>query len=302
MYVITGATGNTGKIVATNLLAKGQKVRVIGRSADRLQPLAAKGAEPFVADLTDAAALSQAFANAKAVYALIPPSMTSSDYRAEQDRVTDAIASALEKTGVQHVVSLSSIGADKAEKTGPVAGLHNLEQRLNRIAGLNVLHLRAGYFMENTLAQIGIIKMMGMAAGPLRPDLKLPMIAARDIGAFAAEALLRLDFNGPQTRELLGQRDISMAEVATIIGKAIGKPGLAYFQAPEGQIRAAMIQLGMSMNVVNLILEMSAALNSGYMRALEPRTEKNTTPTSYETFVAEEFVPRYQGKSTAARG
>ena len=302
MYVITGATGNTGKIVATNLLAKGQKVRVIGRSADRLQPLAAKGAEPFVADLTDAAALSQAFANAKAVYALIPPSMTSSDYRAEQDRVTDAIASALEKTGVQHVVSLSSIGADKAEKTGPVVGLHNLEQRLNRIAGLNVLHLRAGYFMENTLAQIGIIKMMGMAAGPLRPDLKLPMIAARDIGAFAAEALLRLDFNGPQTRELLGQRDISMAEVATIIGKAIGKPGLAYFQAPEGQIRAAMIQLGMSMNVVNLILEMSAALNSGYMRALEPRTEKNTTPTSYETFVAEEFVPRYQGKSTAARG
>ncbi len=301
MYVITGATGNTGKVVATNLLAKGQKVRVIGRSADRLQPLASKGAEPFVGDLTDAAALSKAFADAKAVYAMIPPNMTSPDYRAEQDRVTDAIATALEKTGVKYAVSLSSIGADKAEKTGPVVGLYNLEQRLNRIAGLNILHLRAGYyFMENTLAQIGIIKMLGMAAGPLRPDLKLPMIATRDIGAFASEALLRLDFSGSQTRELLGQRDISYAEAATIIGKAIGKPGLAYFQAPEGQIRAAMVQLGMSMNVVNLILEMSAALNSGHMRALELRTEKNTTPTSYETFVAEEFVPRYQGKSTAA--
>jgi hypothetical protein len=61
-----------------------------------------------------------------------------------------------------------------------------------------------------------------------------------------------------------------------------------------------MIQLGMSENVANLLLEMSAALNSGYMKALEPRTTENTTPTSYETFVAEEFVPRYQGKSTTA--
>jgi uncharacterized protein YbjT (DUF2867 family) len=300
MYVITGATGNTGRVVATSLLAKGQKVGVIGRSADRLQPFTAKGAEPFVGDLTDAEALTKAFANARAVYVMIPPSMTSQDYRSEQDRVTDAIAKALEKTGVQHAVSLSSIGADKPEKTGPVVGLHNMEQRLNQIAGLNALHLRAGYFMENTLAQTGIVKMMGVAAGPLRPDLKVPMIAARDIGAVAAEELLRLDFSGHETRELIGQRDISMTEVATIIGKAIGKPGLTYFQAPEGQVRAAMLQLGMSMNVVNLLLEMSAALNSGYMRALEQRTEKNTTPTSYETFVAEEFVPRYQGKSTAA--
>jgi uncharacterized protein YbjT (DUF2867 family) len=300
MYVITGATGNTGRVVASSLLAKGQKVRVIGRSADRLQALAAKGAEPVVDDITDAEALSKAFANAKAVYVMMPPSTTSQDYRADQDRVTDAVAKALENSGVQYAVSLSSIGADKAEKTGPVVGLHNLEQRLNQIPGLNVLHLRAGYFMENTFAQIGIIKMLGMAAGPLRPDLKLPMIATQDIGVFAAEALLRLDFRGPQTRELLGQRGISMTEAATTIGKAIGKPGLAYVQAPDGQLRAGMVQLGISMNVVNLILEMSAALNSGHMQALEARTEKNTTPTSYETFVAEEFLPRYQGKSTAA--
>jgi uncharacterized protein YbjT (DUF2867 family) len=300
MYVITGATGNTGSVVATSLLAKGQKVRVIGRSADRLQPFTAKGAEPFVSDVTDAEALTKAFADAQAVYVMIPPSMTSQDFRADQDRVTNAMATALEKTGVKYAVSLSSVGADKPEKTGPVVGLHNMEQRLNRIAGLNVLHLRAGYFMENTLAQTGIVKTMGVAAGPLKPDLKVPVIATRDIGTVAAEALLRLDFSGPQTRELLGERDISMAEAATVIGKAIGKPGLTYFQAPEGQVRAAMLQLGMSMNVVNLLLEMSAALNSGYMRALEERTEKNTTPTSYETFVAEEFVPLYQGKSTAA--
>ena len=300
MYVITGATGNTGNVVARRLLAKSQKVRAIGRSADRLQPLAARGAEPFVCDLSDAGALIKAFSGAHAVYAMIPPNVTSPDPLAYQDRITDATGTALEKTGVKHAVSLGSIGADKPDKTGPVVGLHQFEQRLNRIAGLNVLHLRAAYFMENTLAQIGIIKMMGFAAGPLRPDLKLPMIATRDIGAAAAEALLRLDFSGRETRELLGQRDISMAEAAAIIGKAIGKPDLKYRQVPEDQVRAALTQVGMSPNMANLILEMSTALNSGYMRALEKRSAQNTTPTSYETFVAEEFVPRYQGKSSAA--
>jgi uncharacterized protein YbjT (DUF2867 family) len=134
------------------------------------------------------------------------------------------------------VVTLSSIGADKTEKTGPVVGLHYLEQQLNGIEQLNVLHLRASYFMENTLAQIGIIRNTGMTVGPLRPDLKLPMIATRDIGEAAASALLNLDFRQKQTRELLGQRDINMSEVAQIIGKKIGKPDLRYTQAPDEQV------------------------------------------------------------------
>jgi uncharacterized protein YbjT (DUF2867 family) len=198
------------------------------------------------------------------------------------------------------VVTLSSIGADKSEKTGPVVGLHYLEQQLNAIDSLSVLHLRAGYFMENTLAQIGIIRATGMTVGPLRPELKLPMIATKDIGEAAADALLRLDFRQKQVRELLGQRDISMTEVAQIIGKAIGKRELRYTQAPDEQVRPALVQLGMSANVADLLLEMSAALNSGYMRALEPRSAQNTTPTSYETFVAEEFLPLYEAKSAAA--
>ena len=193
MYVITGATGNTGSIVAKTLLGLNQKVRAIGRSADRLEPLAAEGAEPFVCDVNDAAALTKAFSGAKAVYAMVPPSLTSRDYRGDQDRVTNAIAAAVEQAGVEYVVSLSSVGADKAERTGPVTGLHYLEQTLNRIPGLNALHLRPGYFMENTLAQIGIIQTMEMTAGRLRPALALPMIATRDIGAAAAKALLALD-------------------------------------------------------------------------------------------------------------
>jgi len=300
MYVITGATGHTGRIVARTLLGLGQKVRAIGRSADRLESFSAEGAEPFVCDITDAATLTKAFSGAKAVYAMVPPSMTSQNYRADQDRASNAIAEAVEKARVEYVVSLSSVGADKAQGTGPVAGLHYLEQKLNRIPDLNALHLRPGYFMENTLAQVGIIQTMGITAGPVLNDLALPMIATTDIGAAAAKALLNLDFTDKQTRELLGQRDLSYDDATRIIGKAIGKPDLKYVQLPDEQVRGAFLQAGMSENVADLILEMSAALNSGYMEPLEERTAENTTPTSFETFVAEEFLPLYRGKATTA--
>jgi len=300
MYVVTGASGHTGSVVAKTLLKNGAKVRVIGRTPEHLKGLAAEGAEPFPADLTDPTAVTKALVGANGAYVMMPPNLGSPDFRGFQNRVADAIAAAVEAAGVTHVVTLSSIGADKTEKTGPVIGLHYLEQQLNRIEGVNVLHLRAGYFMENTLAQIGVIQKMGMSVGPLRPDLKLPMIATQDIGEAAANALLTLNFRGKQECELLGQRDISMGEVAQIIGKAIGKADLRYVQAPDEQVRPALIQIGMSPNMADLILEMSAALNSGHMRALEPRSGHNTTPTSYETFMTEEFVPLYEGKSAAA--
>jgi uncharacterized protein YbjT (DUF2867 family) len=162
-----------------------------------------------------------------------------------------------------------------------------------------VLHLRAGYFMENTLPQAGAIRMVGSAIGPVRPDLKLPMIATSDIGTAAADALVRLAFRGKQTQELQGQRDLDYTEATTLIGKAIGKPDLGYVQAPDNQVRAAMVQMGMSDNFAGLILELAAALNSGHMRALEPRSAGNTTPTKFETFVAETFVPAYQQRAAA---
>src|SRR5690348_6388578 len=107
MYVVTGATGNTGRVIANRLLDAGKKVRVIGRSADRLHPFVERGAEAFVAELSDRAALQKAFTGAEAVYAMIPPNATSQDYRAEQRRVTDALAGAVQSAGVKHVVALS---------------------------------------------------------------------------------------------------------------------------------------------------------------------------------------------------
>src|SRR2546429_8753971 len=183
MYVILGATGNTGSVVARKLLDKGKRVRVVGRDNKKLASFVTRGADAFTADVLDTDALSRAFAGAQGVYALIPPDMTSPDFRAYQDRVTESIAKALEKGGVTHAVTLSSVGADKPEKTGPVVGLRKMEMRLAQVRGLNALHLRAGYFMENTLAQIGIIRSFGIMAGGGRADPPLPLIATRDTRA-----------------------------------------------------------------------------------------------------------------------
>ena len=300
MYVILGASGHTGKVVAETLLDGGQKVRVVGRSKARLEGFTVLGAEIFEANLADSAAVTKAFKGAKAVYALVPPNLASPDYRAEQDAVTESLAKALEATGVGHVVALSSFGADKTVKTGPIAGLHVMEERFSQIPKLNSLFLRAGYFMENLLAQPGIIKSFGMMAGPVRADLALPMIATHDIAAAAAEALAKLDFRGHQTRELLGQRDLNYLEMAKIIGAAIGIPNLNYVQLPAEQVIQAITQMGMSKNMATLICEMADALNSGLVRALEPRSAANTTPTQFEQFVREVFVPTYKGQAAGA--
>jgi uncharacterized protein YbjT (DUF2867 family) len=300
MYVVLGATGNTGSVISNSLLLKGEKVRVVGRDATRLQRFVRKGAEAFTANVSDAAALADAFKGARAAYLMLPPSMTSQDYRADQERESDAIAKAVRESGLRYAVHLSSYGAHVPEGTGPIAGLHSSEQKLNAISALNVLHLRAAYFMENNLAAIGMIHGMGMFGHALLPDLKLPMIATRDIGDYAAERLLNLDFSGKQTRELLGERDLSMNEATAVIARGIGKPDLRYVQFPYEEVQQVLLQMGIPPKTTALFIEMYKAINAGVVAPQEPRSPENTTPTSFEKFVQDVFAPVYNGKAATA--
>jgi uncharacterized protein YbjT (DUF2867 family) len=296
MYVILGASGNTGSIIADSLLSKGKKVRVVGRDAGRLQRFVRQGAEAFTGDVSDAAALTKAFNGARAAYLLLPP-ITS---REDQERESDAIAQAVTESGLRYALYLSSYGAHVPEGTGPVTGLHSSEQKLNAISGLNVLHLRAAYFMENNLAAISMIQEMGIFGHALLPDLKLPMTATPDVGDYAAQRLLDLDFSGKQTRELLGERDLSMAEATTIIARGIGKPDLRYVQFPYDQVQQVLEQMGMPPKKAAVYIEMFKAINAGVLAAQEPRSRENTTPTSFEKFVQDVFAPAYHGKTRAA--
>jgi len=284
MIVITGATGKTGSATAEALIAKGQKVRVIGRDAAKLKGFTAKGAESAVGDLGNAAFLTRAFTGAEAVYALIPPNFGAADFRAYQKQIGESIVAAITGSGVKYVVHLSSQGAHLPAGTGPIAGLHDQEERLNNLAGVNVLHLRPTYFMENLLMNIDLIKKMNIMGSAVRGDVKFAMIAAKDIAAYAAERLAKRDFSGKSVHDLLGQRDLSLDEAAAVIGRKLGKPDLKYIAFPYEDAEKGMVAMGLSQDLSRLYVEMSRALNEGLFAVNIPRTRENTTPTSIEEF------------------
>jgi uncharacterized protein YbjT (DUF2867 family) len=300
MYAILGATGNVGSVIANTLLAKGEKVRIVGRDRGRLERLVRRGAAAVTVNVTDAADLTTALAGVRAAFLMIPPNMTSQDYRADQELAGDAIASAVQGSGLQYAVFLSSIGAQAPAGTGPIAGLHTAEEKLNSVSALNVLHLRPAYFMENNLAGMGMIQGMGILGNALLPELKMAMIATRDIGDYAAGRMYSLDFSGKRTRELLGERDVSMNETAAIIARGIGKPDLRYVQFPYEQVQQVLTQMGIPVKTAALFIEMYKAFNEGVVVAQERRSAENTTPTSLEKFVQDVFAPAYQGKAATA--
>lgn len=300
MYTVLGATGNVGSVITRVLLDAGEKVRVVSRHEARLHPFVQRGAEAFVADSGDAAAMTRALSGVRAAFLMIPPGINSQDYRADQERISDVLASAAKASGLHYAVNLSSFGAQASAGTGPILGLHNFETKLNAVDKLNVLHLRAAFFLENHLSAISMIQMMGIFGGALKADLKIPMIATKDIGAYAAERLLKLDFNGRQIQDLLGERDLSMNEVAAVVARALNKPDLRYAQFPYDQVQQVLVQTGTPIKTAELLIEMFRGINEGIVVADEPRSERNTTPSSIEMFVRDVFVPAYQGMAVGA--
>lgn len=283
MYVVTGATGNTGRVVAEALLAAGKSVRAIGRDAAKLQPLVHRGAEPIVGNLDDPRTLATAFNGARAVYAMIPPDYVSDDPMGHQRRIAEALAGAVRDARVPHTVFLSSMGAQNRTGAGPVSGLGRAEELFEAIPNVNVLFLRPGFYMENLFNAIPMIK-QGFIATPLQADLAFPWIATADIGHAAAGELLELSFKGKPVRELHGQRDLTYADATRAVGKAVGNPNLKYVVASEADARGGMLQMGLKPALVDGFLEMYRALNERRMKTVQPRTDRSTTPTSIEAF------------------
>jgi uncharacterized protein YbjT (DUF2867 family) len=284
MYVIAGASGNTGRVAAEELLARRREVRVLGRDAERLLSLVGKGAEAFAVDLQDTGKLTQALAGAKAAYLLIPSYLGAPDFAAYQRKVAESLARAVGNSGIRYVVLLSSIGAQHETGTGAIEGLHYAEERLKQIHNLNLLIVRAAFFMENFYMTIPAIHQYGFLGTAVAPNVRIPMISTGDIGRYVAERLDKLDFKGKEVRELLGHQDLTMTEAASIIGEALGKPDLKYRQLDEATMRQALTAAGVSASTVDSYLEMARAMSDGTVTRTEARTPANTTPTSLEVF------------------
>lgn len=309
MYTILGATGNTGSKIADILIRRGEDVRLVARTADRMLPSLVKKARAdetfvgeahsYVGDMMDTEFLVKALEESDAVFTLIPPNLKAENFMSYAEKIGKSIARAIEIAKVRYVVNLSSIGAELSQNTGPILALHDQEDRLNRIKALNVVHLRAAYFMENLLMNIEMIRSKSISGTALRGDLKFPIIATRDVAEVAAERLVKRDFTETSVRYLLGQRDLSLVEATEIIGRKIGKPELKYFLFPYDEAEKGLIAAGISSDMSRLYIEMSRAFNEGRVIGPAKRTAENTTPTSFEKFCDELIVPRYSEKKAA---
>ena len=294
MIAVIGATGNTGKVVADRLLTAGKRIRVIGRTADRLKPFTDRGAEPITGDASDAAVLAGAFNGAGGVYAMVPPDYRTLDPRAHYEHFGEALEKAIRQSGVRRIVFLSSVGAELSSGTGPIAGLHQVEERLKTL-GVDLRILRPGYFYDNFFGNLGLIKHQGINGGAIAPDIPFPMTDAGDIGAAAADELANGRFTGTSVRELLGPRDYTMTETTSMIGRQIGKPELPYIQFPDADFIGALTQAGFSRGLAASFAEMSHALSEGRVRSLQGRTAETTMATRFEAF-ADRFAAAFKAQ------
>jgi uncharacterized protein YbjT (DUF2867 family) len=284
MFTLMGATGNIGSKLTDRLLVKNQQVKVIGRSTERLQPFVDRGAIAAVGDAGDSDFRSQAFSGSHAVFTMIPSNYAAQNFRQYQNEIGRQIATAIEKSGVKHVVNLSSHGAHLSEKTGPIQGLRDQEHRLNQLNSVHVLHLRPTYFMENILMNIDMIKNMGINGGHILGDLPFAMIATADIAEVAAQHLLERNFSGKAVKELLGPRDISMHEVTRIIGEKIGKADLQYVHFSREEYINGLLKAGLTKDMAEQLAELDAGINDRLFACGEPRTPENRTSTDFEQF------------------
>lgn len=294
MYVLLGANGNITSKAARILLSQGKAIRVVGRRAQNLAPLRQAGAELAIGSVSDAEFLATAMRGAEGVYAMIPPNYAWSDLLGEQNRIGEAIARAIGASGVARVVNLSSTGAHLPAGTGPIAALHAQEQRLDRIPGLELLHLRPGYFFENHLQAIEVIQALGVYADMVDPSIALPSLATADIAAVVARELAK-PASGESRRilHLHGPKSYTQSEATAILGAAIGRPNLKYVKADPAEAKAGMVQAGISRNVAELFEEMSTAFSRPEFMAEMLAGPTESTPTALEDF-APIFKAAYQ--------
>lgn len=262
MYVITGVTGHTGKVTAEALIARGERVRVVVRDAAKGAAWRERGVEVAVADLGDPAALTEAFRGARGVYALIPPNFAAADFRAYQRATAESIARALEGAAVPHVVLLSSVGAELPDGTGPIAGLHDAEQRLARLPGTVATFLRAGWFLENLGGSLGALA-HGALPTFFPADFPIDAIVTEDIGRLAAALLVE---GGRATSVVeLGGPGVSHEDIAEAIGRVTGKRPHVVSSPPEGMAEA-LVGFGVPRQMGALYQEMTLALIAGRIR------------------------------------
>lgn len=281
MFVILGITGQTGAAAADALLAAGAPVRALVRDADKAKAWAARGVEIVTGDAGKAADLTRAFTGAKGAYVLAPPLPAHPDPVASYVAIAEAVREAVQRSGLPHLVFLSSEGAHLPSGTGPILGLHRAENIL-RGAAPRVTFLRASYFQENWRNVHALAVAEGILPTMLVPaDRKRDMVATVDIGREAARLLL--DPNPPAIVELGGPDLVSAEDAAAAMARVLGKP-VQVVSPPREAWVSILTGAGLGPAYAGLLAEMYDGINSGHVRFSGDGEARRGAATLDETF------------------
>ncbi|NTU68456.1 MAG: NAD(P)H-binding protein [Chlorobiaceae bacterium] len=265
-YIVTGSLGHVGKPLASLLLDAGHSVTIVSNDPEKKAKIEAMGATPALGSVEDIAFLTKTFKGADGVFTLVPPNYTGGDWKGHIAQIGRNYADAVVASGVRHVVNLSSIGAHLHTGCGPVNGLHLVEFALNALDGVNVRHLRAAYFYTNFINSIPGIRQTDALSGNFGKKTKLALVHPLDIADEAARELQNPSFLGRGFRYIASD-ERTTDDIATILGKAISRPGLQWIDRTDEESCAEMLRLGLPDELAKNYTEMGSAIRSGEMMA-----------------------------------
>ena len=241
-YAITGAGGQVAMPLVRFLLDGGHDVTVIGRSKENLQELIRSGAHPAIGSVEDGEFIKKAFRRADAVYTMCPPNINTTDMAGWCERIARNYKESIEFNNIPYVVNLSSVGAHMETGAGHITGTNRVEHVLNGLANVNIKHLRPVFFYTNLFAQLGVIRNLGVMGGNFSVE-RFAVVHPADVAEVAAKHLIDTDFSGHTVRYVASD-EISTDEIATVIGDAIGRPGLRWVKFTDEQALEGFIQGG----------------------------------------------------------
>ncbi len=237
MVLVTGATGKTGSPVVKQLLEKDFPVRAFVRRRDeRSERLEALGAKVVLGDFLDLASVRAAMQGVKRVYFCYTP---------EGDHLLEAatnMAVAARDTGVDAVVNMSQISA-REKASSALARHHWLSENVLDWANIGASHIHPTYFAENLyLLNSRSIAEEGKIYLPYGDERHAP-VAAEDIARVLVGILADPEPHVGQHYVLTGPRNMTIAEMAEVFTKVLGKP-IKYVNLPIEQWRSILMEKG----------------------------------------------------------
>jgi uncharacterized protein YbjT (DUF2867 family) len=287
---VVGATGRIGSRLTRTLLAAGHEVRALSRGGVALDALVELGAIPILGSFdTGTGDLRSLFQHADAAFLMVKTDWN--NLHGHYPAVARRFVEALRDSTVKRAVSLTAIGSDVQGPTGHFEGFYKLDQALNQLENIDLVHLRAGWFMENALAWTGSVARYGRIGWNVKPEVTLSWVATPDIAAVAAGALIDPARDHRVVREV-GSEDLTMGEVAALIGREIDRPvAYRFVDSHRKDVEAEYLdRFGTAERWLDQC-QTAEALNDGRVRFHGPR---EPLPTSMAAFVRNAWKPRYQ--------